>query len=166
MTRKTFTSNSRTEPLEFEVSTGDVFHARPKIPAGVLLRFAAMSDGDDDDSVNVGGMATHVVEFMKRAISRRDLDRFLSMLKLEENNGATEPAVDEDEDDDAPCIDLAELIEIATWLAGEYSGGRPTGTASENGSAETATGPDSTVGLSPGVTTYSRPDPIPVGSTT
>ena len=163
MTRKTFTSNNRTEPLEFEVSTGDVFHARPKIPAGVLLRFAAMSDGDDDDSVNVGGMATHVVEFMKRAISRKDLDRFLSMLNLDENDDALP---DVDEDDDAPCIDLAELIEIATWLAGEYSGGRPTGTASENGSAETATGPDSTVGLSPGVTTYSRPDPIPVGSTT
>lgn len=162
MTRKTFTSNNRTEPLEFEVSTGDVFHARPKIPAGVLLRFAAMSDGGDDDNVNVGGMTTHVVDFMKRAISRQDLERFLSLLKLDED----EDADPDGEDADEACIDLAELIEIATWLAGEYSGGRPTGTASGNGSAETATGHDSTGGVSPGVTTYSRPDPIPVASTT
>lgn len=164
MTRKTFTSNNRTEPLEFEVSTGDVFHARPKIPAGVLLRFAAMTDGGDEESgVNIGSMAGHMVEFMRKAISKRDRDRFLGMLKLDE---IEEDAAEEDDDEDEPVIDLSELIEIATWLAGEYSGGRPTGTASENGSPETATGPDSTVGLSPGVTTYSRPDPIPVGSTT
>lgn len=165
MTRKTFGANNRTKPLEFEVSTGDVFHARPKISAGVLLRFAAMTDngGDEESGVNIGSMAGHMVEFMRKAISKRDRDRFLGMLKLDETS-EDEPDVDDDEDE--PVIDLSELIEIATWLAGEYSGGRPTGTDSENGSPETATGPDSTVGLSPGVTTYSRPDPTPVGSTT
>lgn len=163
MTRKTFGANNRKEPLEFEVSTGDVFHARAKIPAGVLLRFAAMTDGGDgeESGINVGSMAEHMVDFMRKVIVRGERDSFLEMLKLD-----AEDEEGPEFDEDAPVIDLAELIEIATWLAGEYSGGRPTGTASENGSSATATGHDSTDGVSPVVTTYSRPDPTPAASTT
>lgn len=149
--RKVFKSATRTKNLEFEVSSGEVFHARAKLSAGPVLKFAAMIGKDEDDeaeggAVNISRMADGMIEFLTAAIVPEDRERFTAQI------------------DDIDGITLDELMEIAGWLAGEYAG-RPTGTDSDDGSAETPTGPDSTGGVSPTGTTYSRAEPTPLAST-
>ena len=138
--RKTFKAAARDEELEFETSEGDVFHARPKLSAGVILRFSAAMAGDGDENVSLAEMVVAIQNFFRGALLADDYERFLAML-----------------DDPDKGVSLDELMDIAGWLAGVYSA-RPTGTDSPAGSPTSPTGDASTDGPSPVVTTFSRKD--------
>lgn len=141
-TRKTFKAAVRKDALEFETSSGEVFQARPRQAAGVILKFTASMTGDgEDDNVSIGKIAEALMEFFSKSIKPEDVDRFMKML-----------------DDPDNGIELDEATDIAAWLAGEYTA-RPTGKDSPQQSQTSPTGDGSTPGASPGVTTYSRTEP-------
>lgn len=140
MVRKTFKAAARDKELEFETSEGEVFHARPKLAAGIILKFTDAVTGDDNKlSEVIAGMR----DFFRGALPPADFMRFNTML-----------------DDPDKGIALDELMDIAGWLAGVYTA-RPTGTGSPAGSPTSPTGDDSTDGALPAVLTFSRKEPEP-----
>jgi hypothetical protein len=145
--RKSFQAASRDSVLEFETSTGEVFHCRPRMAAGVILKFTdtIASEGDE---VKLSEVIKGLKLFMRGALFAEDYMRFMAML-----------------DDPDTGIELSELMEIAGWLASEHTG-RPTGADSPSTSSTSPTGAGSTVSVSPVVSTssggstptvYSRP---------
>jgi hypothetical protein len=138
---KTFSTSQATEKIEFKIDD-DLFHCRPSIPAGVIMRFGAMTasaDAEDAADGNQGANAISAIrEFFDAAITETDHAKFYALLDGKDR-----------------FVDLSLLIEIATWLADKYSA-RPTGLPSSTSSPGKTTGPDSTDGPLPGGTTYSR----------
>lgn len=148
MVRKSFKAATRETELDFETSEGEVFHARPKLAAGVILKFTDIVAGDDEN-MKLTDVIKALKDFFKGAIMAEDYDRFIEML-----------------DDPEKGIALDELMDIAGWLAGVYTT-RPTGTDSQGTSPTSPTGTDSTDGASPAVLTFSRKEQEnsqPVGS--
>lgn len=139
--RKSFKAASRDEDLEFETSTGEVFRCRPRMAAGVILKFTDVIT-DDEENVKLTDVIHGLKDFMKGALYPEDYGRFMKML-----------------DDPDVGIELSELMEIAGWLASTHTS-RPTGQDSPDTSSTSPTGADSTDGASPGVTTYSRPETL------
>lgn len=159
MVSKSFRSSTNRQPLEFEVEWADgdgelvveTFHAKPQLSAIKLLKFAEVMApaGEGEEGSSIVQIGEELVSFLEGAMVKADRERFSSMIN------------DPDKD-----IDISILTEIGVWLAGVYSGGRPTGPDSEDTSSETSgTGVDSTPGPSPAGTTYSRPE-TPVASLT
>lgn len=148
MVRKSFKAAVRDSALEFETSEGDVFQARPKMSAGIILRFTEVISADDDGNVQLSQIVKGMKEFFRGALEAEDYERFNRML-----------------DDPDKGISLDELMDIAGWLAGVYTA-RPTGTVSPDGSPTSPTGTGSTDGALPVGTTFSRkePDSVPAGS--
>lgn len=145
--RKSFKAATRDEVLEFETSTGEVFHCRPRMAAGVILKFTDTIAGENDD-VKLADVIKGLKDFMRGALFAEDYLRFMTML-----------------DDPDVGIELSELMEIAGWLASEHTA-RPTGADSRSTSPTSPTGTGSTGGAYPegstssGVlttTVYSRP---------
>jgi hypothetical protein len=132
MVRKSFHTSQAGELIEFEVDD-EVFHSRPKIPAGILMRFATA--GKDSEGENI---ILVVRDFFKAALIKGDRERFFALL-----------------DDPDRFIDIELLVEIASYLAEKVSG-RPTGQPSSSTSLETKPGGNSMDGHGSEVTTYSR----------
>jgi hypothetical protein len=135
--RKSFKAASRDEDLEFETSTGGVFRCRPRMAAGVILKFTDVMV-DEDDNAKLTDVIKGLRDFMRGAMYAEDYLRFMTML-----------------DDPDVGIELSELMEIAGWLATTHTG-RPTGQDLPDTSSTSPTGADSTDGASPEATTYSR----------
>jgi hypothetical protein len=139
MARKSFHTSTATKPIEFDID-GEVFHCNGEMAAGVLMRFADMAIGDEDEDDPQRGRAALAVvrDFFKAALTTKDRKRFFDLLEDPDRN-----------------VNINMLISIANWLGQEYTA-RPTGTPSSASSSETDSGVDSTDGVVPGVTTFSR----------
>lgn len=133
-----------TQGQEFET---EPFECRPRIPAGIMLRFAEIIEGDTtggEESAAAAAMESLrvVTDLFAAALQPVDAQRF----------DATINAAD-------LGIDIDVLTDVATWLMGEYSA-RPTGPDSAAGSPAPLSGKTSTPGgPSTAYPTYSRPDP-------
>ena len=141
--RKSFRSATTKEPVEFETSEGDEFTARPKMAAGPLLQFAEITTRQDDEgnsNLSMTEMVEAIKGFFRHALPGEEWFRFEAML-----------------DDEEKGINVQELMEIAGWLAGIYTG-RPTGEGSPSTSSTKADGTGSTDGASPEASTFSRPE--------
>ena len=142
MPRKSFRTSSRTEVIEFDID-GEVFHCHAQMAAGIMMNFADLTSGDADSPVTGQKMIGAVRDFFRSALVDKDRERFFDLLNAPDR-----------------YVDLATLIEIATWLGQEYTS-RPTGSPSASTSRETESGDGSTDGALPMGTTFTRKDPQP-----
>lgn len=139
MGHKAFKRAANLDPIWFTLGEEDTrFNCEDDIPGGMILDFAGVMEGDDAD----GNMLKAVKEFFAAAIVPEQLDQFWALVY-----------------DKNAKVGLSMLIELAQWLAGEYSD-RPTGQSSGDTPQKTSTGGDSTAGALHGVPTYSRPEPV------
>lgn len=143
---KRFETAQGVAPIEFALGD-EVFRAVGEMAGGVILDFAALTTGDPDAALTPEQQAaqgartmTAVTEFMRASIVPEDWDRYLAAVH------DTTPG---------KVIGLPLLMEIATWLAGEYAA-IPTGGQSASTSPPKRSGRVSTGGHSPEVLTYSR----------
>lgn len=163
MGSKSFRTAAAKEKIEFDIEGGDGdeyevfkehFVCRGQIPGGLILEYGELSatmgvdqigDADSEHTpaevlANGARLLQVVREFFDAALSRKDRDRFLTLIK----------------DPDRP-VDIMTLMEIMNWLSSEFSA-RPTGESSSDSSSAMPTGLALTDGLSYAAPTYSRPD--------
>lgn len=124
MARKQFTVPSAEEQVEFDLE-GKTFRCRPRVSAGILMRFADVAGGPEDE-VDSRAMVRVLREFFVNAIVREDFDEFWGLI----------------EDPDI-AIPVETLSEIANWLAEQYTE-RPTGGPSSSGRGSGSSGGVST----------------------
>jgi len=157
MPRKAFRQAIAAEPTGFDLEgrqTGlRYFECRDSLAAGTLMRFAEVFSAlDDEDGVDPAqsakaGMAAipAVKDFFNSVLKPEGRDPFWAMINSDDEE-----------------IGLDTLVDIAGWLSEVYSGGRPTGTTSDDTSEATSSGDASTATPSPaGIQTFSRPEPTP-----
>jgi|SRR6478735_727231 len=142
-TKRSFRTAVNTTEIEFDID-GRVFKCQPQLPAGLIMRFADVTAGDNDDDTGASNsnMIAFIRDFLDAAIVPEQRQEMRDLLN----------------DPDVP-ISINLLLDILTWLAGEYTA-RPTGESSSPTSSPPSSGQDSTDGHSPTVTTYSRPEPV------
>lgn len=145
MPRKSFRTQVRTEPIEFDVND-QTFRCRPGIAAGTLFKFVDIFGGgdDDDDSKVSAKTSLHaVLAFFEEVMLPGEYPKFRAII-----------------DDPDVAIQIADLAEIAGWLSGQYTA-RPTPSSSSEESSPTPPGQPSTDGPPAAVLTFSRPEPVP-----
>jgi hypothetical protein len=143
MAKRSFQTAVNTDPIEFDID-GRTFRCQPQLPAGLIMRFAdvtAANDDKDDTSGNTE-MIKFIRDFLNAAIVPEQRQEMLDLL----------------DNPDVP-VSINLLIDVLSWLATEYTA-RPTGPSPSATSSPPSSGPGSTDGHKPGVTTYSRPEPV------
>lgn len=149
MASKSFRVAVATEKIQFDLEYLDksgrgvthTFHCRPTISTEFILKFATSMDNESKES---GIKAISLIqELFEMAIVPEEYGDFLLLL----------------EDPDIG-IDINMYTEIASWLAEQYTAGRPTGESSASTQPASSRGTDSTDGASPVALTYSRPEPV------
>lgn len=159
---KTFRTAVAKEKISFTIEGGDGdeydyyredFVCRGAIPAGIIMEFGELSSNLSENANASGADAqalamqqgakllSIVKEFFSAALARKDRDRFSALLK----------------DPEKP-VPMETLMQIMNYLSAEFSA-RPTGEPSSNSSPAMSTGADSTDGLLPAGTIFSRPEP-------
>lgn len=122
MARRSFTVPAPTDTVEFDLE-GQTFRCRPRVAAGILMRFAEIIGADEDeDSVSAQDIIRMMREFFEAAVVRDDFERFWALI----------------EDPDT-AIPVEMLADIANWLAEQYTQ-RPTGAPSSGGRANGSSG--------------------------
>lgn len=146
MAHKSFKRAQNLDPIYFEVPGKDDAEVRfdcvNDLPAGVILVFAEVMGGDeaaesDEPKINV---IQAVKDVFDAAIVDGQREQFWTMTKDKDNG-----------------IGLGMLMDIATWLAEQYTA-RPTGPSSDGGQSAKSSGSGSTGGALHAVTTYSKPE--------
>lgn len=139
MAHKSFKRAQNLDPVWFTLpGEGDAevrFDCVPEIPGGVVLAFADTMEGEEG-----GNAIAAVKELFNAAIIESQHEQFWTMTKA------------------VGGIGLGMLIEIASWLAEEYTS-RPTGQSLEAGQ-QGKSGSPSTGGALRAVTTYSKPEAV------
>lgn len=149
-TRKSFSTATNKKPIEFDID-GQVFKCHPQMAAGMLMRFAEVL-GDDSN----GEELTPAEQSAKGKEQITVLRDYFHSALLPEYHADWDHLLN----DPNIAISVDTLTEIAAYLAEEYSGGRPTDSASPRKQRKKGSGRTSTAGHSPTVTTYSRPTPV------
>ncbi len=158
MAVKDFTPKTRDKKVEFKLY-GFTFHCAPMVRADVVLGFMDLvgdmvsDDGEVDEAALNPALIKTIVEAMNRLFKA-------AFHKPEEYK-----VWEEMRDSDETVIDVETLLEIGTYLGGEYASGgsdRPTGESSEDGSSKTSHGKGSRAGARPKALTYSRSEPTPL----
>jgi hypothetical protein len=142
--KRSFRTAVNAAEIEFDID-GRIFRCQPQLPAGLIMRFADVTSGDDDENdtaASNSNMISFIRDFLDAAIVPEQRQEMHDLL----NNP------------DVP-ISINLLLDVLTWLAAEYTA-RPTGESSSATSSPPSSGQDSTDGRSPTVTTYSRPEPV------
>jgi hypothetical protein len=136
---KAFKRAANLEPIWFTLGESQVrFDCEDDIPGGMILDFSGNVEGKDGAQDQLAA----VKDFFNAAIIESQQSRFWEMLY-----------------DKKEKVGVSMLIELAQWLAGEYSD-RPTGQSSEDTPPRISTGVASTAGASAAASTYSRPEPV------
>lgn len=147
MAHKSFKRAQNLDPVYFEVpGEGEQairFNCEDDIPGGVIFAFTeVISSNDEDDGDDpkvVGGVLQGVRDLFDAAIVPEQHAQFWALTKAKKHG-----------------ISLSMMMDIAMWLAQEYSS-RPTGPTSAAGQSARQSGSGSTDGAYPTVTTYSKP---------
>lgn len=143
MARKSFTPDkSKEEFKEFELYDY-VFHAKPRLSSKVLEGFAVAMGGSAKKDKDINALTEvlgAVNDLFKASLIPQDYARWQQM-----------------RDSDDEIVDVEMLVEIGSWLAEEYSGGRPTGASSSDGSGSSPSLEDaSTAGAPHAALIYTR----------
>lgn len=152
MGSKTFRVSVASEEISFTLEyiykgkpTSREFHCRRSVPTGLILEFASVGDPSADAGTSGLRAMNLINELYEKAIVEEEYPVFKALL-----------------DDPDAEFDINTYSEIAGWLAGEYTGGRPTGENSDDSSPGSPSGTASTGGASETELTYFRPEPVAV----
>jgi hypothetical protein len=119
------------------------FHCRRSVPTGLILEFASVGDPNSDAGSSGLRAMTLINDLYEKAIVEEEYPLFKALL-----------------DDPDAEFDINTYSEIAGWLAGEYTGGRPIGENSDKSSPGSPSGTALTAGVSDTELTYFRPEPV------
>jgi hypothetical protein len=143
MAHKSFKRAVNLDPIWFTLpdrEENDVrFDCNDAMPAGVVLSFVGTSTAGRDDATPGGSPVDSVRDLFDAAVIETQHNEFWALVN-----------------DKKGKVDIGMLVEVASWLTEEYTA-RPTGQPSDSGPSGKPSGPGSTVGASPTVTTYSKP---------
>jgi hypothetical protein len=148
MAHKSFKRAQNLDPIEFDIPGPDGteihFDCEDEIPSGVIFAFTDVKDGTDGEGQDGGDVLSTVLDLFGAAIVESQVPQFMELVKTKEKGKGIPPSM---------------LMEIATWLGGEYTS-RPTGQSSGGGPSAKPNGSPSTGGALHAVTTYSKPEPV------
>jgi hypothetical protein len=148
MGHKSFKTASGLEKISFDLEGltdkgkpwSEHFTCNGAIPAGIILEFGVMTSGEDGEPADAAASVRAVQEFFRAALHEDDYTRYEALII-----------------DPKRIVDLATLMEVAGWLAGEYS--RPThGEQSSPISPANLDGTVSKDGVPQEISTFSRPN--------
>lgn len=126
-----------------ETGAEHLFVCKPFVPVGSvlkLMRAGGDPNASEEEKKKNGGKALDaMLNFIRKALMKSDVDRFFNLLDSEDLN-----------------FEVEDLGEIVGDLAEAYTGGRPTGEQSSDTQTSPSTGGGSTGGSSPQAPTYSR----------
>ncbi len=150
MARKRFDRAHRTEESRIGFSIVPIrsgfpdvdFDCEDDIPGGVVMAFSGddvPAEGEVEENQRGKEALAATKDLFNAAILTDQQDRFWAMLNGKEGG-----------------MGVSQLMDVAFYLAQQYSGDRPTGESSDGTSQPTDSGLDSTGGVKVGGLTYSR----------
>jgi hypothetical protein len=147
MAHKSFKRAQNLDKIEFDIpgpnGTEIHFDCEDEIPSGVIFAFTDVKDTVDVDDTGSADVLGTVLALFEAAIVESQVAQFMELVRTT---------------DKGKGIPVSMLMEIATWLGGEYTS-RPTGQSSAGGQSVKPSGSGSTGGALHAVTTYSKPEP-------
>lgn len=148
MSHKSFKRAVHKDKIEFDIPGPDGteihFDCEDEIPSGVVFAFTDVKDMVDIDDKDGGDALGSVLALFDAAIVESQAAQFMELVRTTDKRKG---------------IPMSMLMEIATWLGGEYTS-RPTGQSSDDGQSAKPSGSASTGGALHAVTTYSKPEPV------
>ena len=118
------------------------FDCEDDIPGGIVLAFSGEdvpAEGEADEGERGAAALAATKDLFNTAVVANQQERFWAMMRGAEGG-----------------LGVSQLMDVAFYLAQEYSGDRPTGESSDGTSQPTDSGHGSTDGVKVGGLTYSR----------